>query len=194
MLNMLSDPSLEECLFQGKVGVLPTDTLYGLVCRAADEAAVTRLYGLKSRERKPGTVVAANMDQLVSLGLKARYLKAVEKFWPDAVSIIVPCGPELSYLDKGLRTVAVRITADKILNTLINSVGPLLTSSANLPGKPPANNIQEAQSYFGESLDFYVDGGDLSGREPSTLIRIVDDAIEVLRLGAAKIDEMGNIR
>jgi len=43
------------------------------------------------------------------------------------------------------------------------------------------------------NVDFYVDGGDLSGREPSTVIRVVDDAIEVLREGAVKIDESGEI-
>jgi len=190
ILNGLSDERLRQLLTEGAVGVLPTDTIYGVACQAADQTAVARLYKLKRRENKPGTVIAANLEQLVTLGLKARYLKAVERFWPGAIAVVIPCGPELDYLDQGLRTLAVRIPADKTLNTLIMRTGPLLTSSANHPAQTPANTIAQAQVYFGDSVDFYVDGGDLSDRQASTVIRVVDDAIEVLRPGAVKIDEV----
>ena len=193
-LNKLSDEHLVELLNSGKVGVMPTDTLYGVVCRADEEAAVHKLYGLKKRENKPGTIIAASVNQLERLGFKHRYLKAVEHLWPNPLSIVLPCGEELTYLHRGLRTVAVRVTADKELNKVLKQTGPLLTSSANHPGEPPANTIEEAQKYFGEEIDFYVDGGDLRGRQPSTVIRIIDDAIEVLRPGAVNIDETGVIK
>ncbi len=167
---------------------MPTDTIYGLVCSAADKAAVWRLYALKNREQKPGTVIAANVDQLVALGVKKRYLTAVEQFWPNAISVIVPC-PELDYLHQGLFSLPMRIPEDQHLRTMLEKAGPLLTSSANRPGELPAANFREAQAYFGDTVDFYVDGGDLSNRLPSTLIRIVDDAIEVLRPGAVTINE-----
>ncbi len=173
----------------GAIGVIPTDTVYGLVARAADKEAVARLYALKSRENKPGTLIAANIEQLEELGLKHRYLKAVEQFWPGAVSVIIPAAdPALAYLHQGKMSLAVRIPADKKLNKLLQQTGPLLTSSANPPGKPEAGTIEEAKKYFGDKVDFYEDGGDLSDRQPSTVIRIIDDAIEVLRQGAAKID------
>lgn len=66
--------------------------------------------------------------------------------------------------------------------------GPLLTNSANSPGKTPATTIAEAKNYFGDEVSFYVDGDTLS-TTPSTLIRVVDDAVEVLREGSVKIDE-----
>lgn len=188
-LSVLSNSVLAEIIFKNGVGVLPTDTVYGLVCLANSEQAVKRLYKLKSRENKPGTVIASNVSQLVELGLKKRYLSAVEQFWPGPISIIIPCGPELDYLDQGARTLAVRVSNSTALNKLLEQTGPLLTSSANLPGEKPADTIAQAQKYFGDSVDFYVDSGDLSGREPSTLIRIVDDAVEVLREGAAIINE-----
>jgi L-threonylcarbamoyladenylate synthase len=174
----------------GTVGVIPTDTVYGLVARAADQAAVNRLYKLKDRENKPGTLVAANIGQLEELGLKHRYLKAVEEFWPGAVSVIIPVSdPGLSYLHQGKMSLAVRIPKDTRLQELLKETGPLLTSSANAPGKPTANTIEQAQQYFGDKVDFYENGGDLSDRKPSTVIRILDDAIEVLRQGAVKIDD-----
>jgi L-threonylcarbamoyladenylate synthase len=173
----------------GSVGVIPTDTVYGVVARADDKSAVSRLYELKKRENKPGTLIAADIDQLVNLGIKKRYLKAVEQFWPGPVSVVVPVGdPLLSYLHQGKLSLAIRIPDSQELLNMLRSTGPLITSSANQPNEPPAVNIEEAKSYFGNKVDFYIDGGDLSKRKPSTIIRIVDDTIEVIRQGAIKIE------
>ena len=172
----------------GAVGVIPTDPVYGLAARAADQAAAARLYRLKARDNKPGTLIAADILQLETLGLKHRYLKAVEQFWPGAVSVVIPAAdPRLAYLHQGKMSLAVRLPADPELQKLLKQVGPLLTSSANLPGQPTATTVEQAKDYFGDQVDFYIDGGDLSDRQPSTVIRIIDDAIEVLRQGAVKL-------
>lgn len=188
------DISFEACrqLLEkpGAVIVLPTDTVYGIVARAADKTAVERLYRLKQREQKPGPIIAATVDQLVELGLKRRYLKAVEGYWPGPVSVVVPCtDPTLAYLHQGQQSLAVRLPADQKLHELLLQTGPLLTSSANQPGEPVANTVEEAKAYFDDQIDGYVDGGDLSSNLPSTVIRVVDDAIEVLRQGAVNIEE-----
>jgi L-threonylcarbamoyladenylate synthase len=181
----------KELLTQpGAVGIVPTDTVYGVVARAADQAAVAKLYKLKGRTSKHGTLIAASIEQLEDLGLKHRYLKAVEQFWPGAVSVVIPVSnPELEYLHQGKLSLAVRIPDDAKLQKLLRQTGPLLTSSANQPGQPISNTIEQAKKVFGDQVDFYEDGGDLSGRQPSTVIRIVDDAVEVLRPGAVKISE-----
>lgn len=180
----------DKLLKPGAVGIIATDTVYGIVARAGDKSAVARLYEIKKRDEKPGTLIAANLEQLEALGLKHRYLKAVEQYWPCAVSVIIPTGdPSLTYLHRGKMSIAVRIPADKKLQELLEKTGPLLTSSANQPGEPTANIVQQAKDYFGDQPDFYDDGGDLSGREPSTIIRIIDDAVEIIRQGAVKIDD-----
>lgn len=171
------------------IAVIPTDTVYGVVARAQDEAAVQRLYALKHRENKPGTVVAANLAQLEQLGFKYRYLKAVEQFWPGAVSVIIPLSdPALTYLHQGKRALAVRVPNNPALQDLLRTTGPLMTSSANDPGEPTASTVQQAQEYFGDKVDVYVDGGEVNN-PPSTIIRIIDDAIEVVREGAVKIND-----
>jgi L-threonylcarbamoyladenylate synthase len=179
------DPKL--FLTDGAVGILPTDTVYGLTAKASDKEAVKRLYGFKPRENKPGTIIAADVEQLVELGLKRRYLKAVEQYWPGPVSVIIPCGPELEYLHLGTFGLAIRIPKDKQLSDLLKETGPLLTTSANLPDQPVSNNLDEAKKYFGDKPDFYIDGGDLSDHKASTIIKIVDDAVEVIRQGAVEI-------
>lgn len=176
----------------GSVAVVPTDTVYGLVACASNPAAVKTLYELKHRVQKPGTVIAASIDQLVELGIPRRYLTAVAGYWPNPISVIVPSTPELDYLDQGRDTLAVRIPADEQFRALLEETGPLMTSSANQPGEPEATTIAEAQAYFGEQVPLYVDGDTRTG-SPSTVIRVVDDAVEVLRQGAVQINEKGEI-
>lgn len=190
----ISDPALTAGIANGQVGVLPSDTVYGLVCSASDQAAVARLYDLKHREHKPGTVVAANVQQLIDLGIPPRYLKAVEAYWPNPLSVIVSCGVGLQYLHQGKGTLAVRVPADPRFCSLLVRTGPLMTTSANDPGEPVAANIAQARTYFGDTIDFYVDGGTVRDHTPSTIIRVVDDAIEVVRQGAVVIDDFGRIQ
>lgn len=175
----------------GKVGVMPTDTVYGLVALAQDAHAVHRLYKLKHREHKPGTLIAASVEQLTSLGIPRRYLKPVEHYWPGSISIVIPAPLELRYLHQGKGSLAVRIPDSEPIRELLSVTGPLLTTSANLPSEPTAQNTTQAQHYFHDTVDFYVDGGDITESKPSTIIRIVDDAVEVLRRGAVEINEQG---
>lgn len=192
-LNMLSLNEITESIKNGAVGVLPTDTLYGLVCSAANPEAIERLYALKKREKKPGTVIAASIDQIAELGVPRRYLTAVEQFWPNPISVVIPVGDHLQSLHAEKGSVAFRIPDNSELVGLLAETGPLLTSSANHPGEQPASTLAEAENYFGDSVDFYVDGGDLSNAKPSTVIRMVDDAVEVLREGAVQVTERGEI-
>lgn len=171
------------------VVIMPTDTVYGLAARAVDQAAVERLYALKQRRDKPGTLIGHDIEQLSGLGLTRRYLKAMVQYWPGPVSVIIPVGdPKLGFLTQGLMSLAVRIPKDNFVQKVLDQSGPLMTSSANPPALPPAATIAAARKYFGSQVDAYFDGGDLSGREPSTIIRIVDDAVEVIRQGAVKLD------
>lgn len=185
--------ALVSVLNAGGVAVMPTDTIYGLVCRAQSPDSVARLYTVKPRELKPGTVIAANTDQIIELGVKPRYVRAVEHLWPNPISIILPCTTQASYIYQGKMSLPFRIPANPRICQLLEQVGPLLTTSANMPDCPPSANVDEAQGYFHDTVDLYVDGGDLSGQPPSTIIRIVDDAIEILRPGAVAIDEYGRI-
>ena len=176
-------------LTQGGVGVMPTDTVYGLVTRAHDPRAVQRLYALKHREHKPGTIIAASVEQLASLGVDNKYLDRVKKWWPNPLSVETPLGDELRYLHQDTGRQGLRVVADENIRKILQQTGPLVTSSANQPGEPGSINIYEAWDFFHDSVDFYVDGGDLSGRAPSTIIKIADGGtIEVIRQGAITIE------
>lgn len=186
------DKRLVELLAQGAVGVLPTDTVYGLVCDASNPDAVARLYRLKSRERKPGTVIAATTEQVRALGVSEFFVQKAQSFWPG-VSVVLPLGDDRAYLHQGLGDIALRIVAQEDVKALLEKTGPLLTSSANLPSQPPANTIDEARAYFADTVDFYVDGRDLSDRQPSTLVCLREGSVEIVRQGSILVNDQGKI-
>jgi L-threonylcarbamoyladenylate synthase len=171
------------------VGVLPTDTVYGIVARAADSVAVARLYALKRREHKPGTVIAADSDQLIALGLEEKVIRTVEHLWPNPISLVMSADSRLKYLHQGVGSLAVRVPDDERLRRLLRQTGPLLTSSANQPGEPVATCMEEARRYFGDKVDFYVDGGDMRTKAPSTIARLENGKMTVLREGAVKLPD-----
>lgn len=187
LFHSLSDEELIAMLKQGAVGVLPTDTIFGIVASAANQEAVERLYAAKHREGKPGTMMAASTEQLLDLGIDQRYLDIVRDLWPNPLSIVLPAPERLAYLHQGMNSLAVRVPSNPEVLALLQQTGPLLTSSANLPGEPAAETVEDARAYFGENVDFYVEG-DTAGRAPSTVARLNEDGtLEVLRQGAVSI-------
>lgn len=194
VMTSMSDPRLPALLLDGKVGVIATDTIYGLAALAKHEEGVSRIYGLKKRDKKLGTFIAADVEQLLALGLQEEALHSVKHLWPNSISVVVPTKETGTYLDLGKGSLAVRIPKDDILLEVLQRTGPLVTSSANLFDHPPATTFEEAQAYFTDRIDFYVDIGDLSGRPPSTIALFTDEGrIEVLRQGAVRINDRGEL-
>lgn len=184
----IKEAGVARALQNGAVGVLPTDTIYGIVARAQDPEAVGKLNRIKRREHKSGTIIAATIGQLHNLGIDKRQLRSAVRLWPASLSVQVPVAEALDYLARGTGTVAVRIPESKAIRDLLEQTGPLFTSSANMPGHPPATTLAEARGYFNDDVDFYVDGGTIAGANPSTIIRFTEDGrIEILRAGAVQV-------
>ena len=181
-MNIVSFDQAARLLLRGAVGVIPTDTVYGLVTSATDKRSVGRFYALKSREQKPGTLIATSVNQLLELGVPADEIDKVAQYWPNPLSAVLTV-PNHSYLTQAVGTLAMRVVASDKIRGLLEQTGPLITSSANQPGMPPATTIHEAFDYFGGSVDFYVDGGQIKDVLPSTIIRPTAHGIEVLRQG-----------
>lgn len=183
------DATLQQ-LKNGGVGVIPTDTIYGLVGQALNKPTVERIYQLKKRSpQKPFIILISSANDLekFDISLDKETQKILEKIWPGEVSIILSCPDErFEYLHLGTNSLAFRLPNNKSLTELIKTTGPLVAPSANLEGYPNAKNISEAEKYLGNQVDFYLDGGERIS-EPSTLIRIVDGKIEILRQGKIRL-------
>lgn len=154
------------------VGVMPTDTLYGLVGSAFSKKAIERIYKIKNRNKnKKLIVLISSVKDLKKFKIKINKeeAKILEKFWPGKVSII-------------LNDIAFRYPNNKALLEILKKTGPLVAPSANIEGNKPAETIKEAKEYFGDKVDFYINGGKRKS-EPSTLIKIENGKMEVLRQG-----------
>lgn len=178
------DKEIESILLNCGVGVLATDTIYGLVGSALSKEIIKRIYQLRRRNlKKPLIILIGSLFDLKLFGIKIsnKTKKQLLEFWPGKVSVILPCpGKKFAYLHRGTKNLAFRLPAKKSLVNLIKKVGPLAGPSANLEGKPPAKTIIEAKKYFGDKIDFYINSGKIIG-SASTLIQIKNNKIIVIR-------------
>ncbi len=173
--------------------ILPTDTLYGLVANVDSKKAVEKIYRIKERDRSKALIVLiSSLENLVKFGIKlnGKEIKFLEKIWPGQVSVLLPCrNIKFKHIHRGTGEIAFRMIGSKNKNLfdLLEKVGPLVAPSANKEGFTPAETIKEAKSFFGDDVDLYINDGSKKG-EPSTLIRVKDGTVEVLRQGKVKIN------
>lgn len=177
-------------LARGGVGVMPTDTIYGLVGQALKPDTVERIYRLRGRDRgKPCIVLIGNLADLkkFKIELSSAEQATLVKVWPGQVSVILPCPhDELAYLHCGMKTLAFRLPDSERVKKILNETGPLVAPSANAQGSRPAKTIAEAKMYFADEVDFYDDGGVLNSL-PSTLVSLQGGKLKVIRSGAVSV-------
>jgi L-threonylcarbamoyladenylate synthase len=180
------DDKIVSLLKSGAIGLLPTDTIYGLSAVAMKKDAVEKIHNLKKRDdKKPLIVLVSSIKQFQLLGINDSQPKAIKKYWPGPLSIEFEAKKTPLWLHRGMYYFAVRMPDNIELLELINNTGPIVSSSANLQGQKPASSVKEAEEFFGSSLDFYVDVGPLEG-QPSTLAKIENNQLIVIREGAYK--------
>ena len=162
-------------LKRGDIGVLKTDTIYGLVGSALSEKTVKRIYTVRKRNpKKPFIILISSLRDLRLFGIipSPRVRAVLKRVWPGPVSVILPCeNKHFSYLHRGTNSLAFRMPKKAALRQLLKATGPLVAPSANPEGLPSANSVREAYAYFGGAIDFYVNSGNKKGT-PSTIIEI----------------------
>lgn len=181
--------SLAKIIKKGGVAVIKTDTLYGLVADAQNQASVDRIYDIKSRShQKPCIVLIADYHQMRNFGITVdeQLQKKLVHYWPGPVSILMPADDtevNTYYLHRGTGHIAFRMPDNQELRSLLLETGPLVAPSANPEGKRPASNIDMAMDYFGDEVDYYLDGGEIApDTKPSKIIKIIHNTdVEIIR-------------
>lgn len=173
-----------EILLKGGVGILPTDTIYGIVGSALSAEVTERIYDIKKRNStKPFIVLIADIRSIQQFGVKiTKELESeLKQYWPGPYSILLPVtNSKFEYLHRGSGKIAFRLPNKPDLINLLNKTGPLVAPSANTEGAIPAKTIIEAQKYFGEKVDFYLDGGLVQGK-PSTILSFDGNKVVIER-------------
>lgn len=183
-------------LRSGQTVVYPTETCYGLGCDATNEAAVEQVFAIKGRERtKSVLMIAADIEMVKRYVIWNETIEALaKKYWPGALTMVLPVreghglAPGVIFSDN---TVAFRVSAHPFAHELAVALGrPLVSTSANIAGGPNPYTIAEVVEAFCEQPvrpDILIDAGELSKRPPSTIVRVRDGNIEVLRQGDLRI-------
>jgi L-threonylcarbamoyladenylate synthase len=185
--------TFEACVGSGGVAVFPADTVYGLACDPASEAAVRRLYAMKGRElSKPSAVMWFDRDAALAAldWLSPELHAAVSRLLPGAVSLLVPnplgryplaCGEDAG-------TLGVRVP---VVPALEGVRIPVLQSSANRAGGAEARRLSEVDPALRAAADLTIDGGELPGTA-STVIDLrafaASGTWSVVRAGAVPTD------
>ena len=180
--------NVTEILLNGGIGVMPTDTIYGIIGRALNEKTVERIYAVRKRTpSKPMIILISSFDDLKLFDVypNKKTETKLNEIWPGKVSVVLPLENNFAqekfyYLHRGTNTLAFRLPANNELADFLSKTGPLVAPSANTEGLPPAITIEEAKNYFGNQVGFYINGGKIEG-EPSKLIKIENGEIIELR-------------
>lgn len=183
------DSKVVELLQQGSVGFMPSGTIYGLSCLALNKRAVQKIHNLKDRsQHKPFIVLIDTINMLNLLSIDKKQVEPAIQYWPGGLTLICQAENAPTWLQLGTKTLAIRIPDNPQLCQLIDKVGPLVSTSANIQNQQPLSSAAAAKKQFAENLDFYVDAGQMDSR-PSTIARLANGKLEIIRRGAVKINE-----
>lgn len=197
-LSLEDGRALEEAigtLQHGGVIAFPTDTVYGIGASLEHPEALRRIYDLKGRSPdKPLPILIARVTMLDQLSpdVDERLVALAEQFWPGALTIILPAADHLPAEVKAPdNTIGVRLPNHSIPLTIAERAGgAIATTSANISGEDAAHAAAEIQDAFGSTIDVILDGGFSPQQNASTVIRVVDGEIVVLREGVISAAEL----
>ena len=183
---------LKEEILNGKIIICGTDTLYGLCANALDENAVKKVYELKKRDpNKPISIFLKDKEDIEKYAYTNDISKKIiDKFLPRALTIILKKKdiiPDIVSKDY----IGIRIPDSKIIREL--SIIPLTATSANLSGEESPTSADEISEELKEKVDLIIDTGTCKYKTPSTIIKIVDDNVELIREGAIPFEKIKKI-
>jgi len=178
-----------DAIRNGELVIFPTETVYGLAADALDESAVGRVFEAKGRmESQPLPVQVACVEQLarVAANVPEAAVKLARAFWPGPLTLVLEKAESSSDLVTGATgKVGVRVPDHPVALALLRELGtPIVASSANRSGEPPARNGEDAIRQLGGSVAVVLDSGESAIGVASTVVDVTVDPPVILRRGA----------
>lgn len=168
-------------LREGRLVIIPTETVYGIAADPEVPGAVEKIFRAKNRpEEKEIPLLADHVDRIRRAGARfsATALRLADAFWPGPLTLVLPVGTTFK---------AFRIPDHGVARALLAAVGHVLAvTSANRSGEPPALTADDAMRYFVscEDVAICLDSGPSPGGIPSTVVRVRENELELIREGA----------
>ena len=184
-----------ELLLQNEVVAIPTETVYGLAGNALSAVAVSKIFEAKNRPHFDPLIVHVGKISDVELYVEEIPRLASDlmgNYWPGAMTILLPkksCIPDLT--TSGLKEVGIRIPNHALTLELLNSLPfPLAAPSANPFGYISPTSAQHVEDQLGEKIPYILNGGNCSVGIESTVLRVQNNEIEILRLGGISVEDL----
>ncbi|MBS1719842.1 MAG: threonylcarbamoyl-AMP synthase [Armatimonadetes bacterium] len=184
-----------QALEEGKLGIVPTETVYGLAAVATNPAAVKAIFKAKGRPAdNPLIHHVADLDgakELVS-EMPEIAVALAHRFWPGPLSLVLPKSDKvLLAATGGLQTVAIRVPAHPVALSLLQRLGqPLAMPSANPFMSLSPTKVPHIDAKLSKKVDFILDGGPARVGIESTVIGVEGDKLILLRPGGLSIEEI----
>ena len=181
----------------GKIVVFPTETVYGIGTNACHEQGCKIIYQIKKRPNEKALIVLiSNYEQLQKLVKTPNQIEKqlMKAFWPGPLTIVFQKGEDNNLskvISADLDTIGIRMTDGEFIRKLLQiSNVPIVAPSANLSGKSDGSRIDIIIDELGNEVDDIVDVGDIVSPVPSTIVRVVNEKIEILREGKIKKESL----
>jgi L-threonylcarbamoyladenylate synthase len=178
----------------GQPVAVPTETVYGLAADARNAEAVARIYAVKGRpDFNPLIVHVPDLAAAGRLGVFGDVERALAaRFWPGPLTLVVPrtadC-PVASIATAGLDTIALRVPGHRAMQALLAATGaPLAAPSANASGRVSPTKARHVLASLDGRIALVIDDGPTSAGVESTIARVKDGAVEMLRPGPVTAD------
>jgi tRNA threonylcarbamoyl adenosine modification protein (Sua5/YciO/YrdC/YwlC family) len=177
-----------DLLRSGELVAFPTDTVYGIGCRAGDQEALARIFAAKRRDpEKAVPWLVASLDDVAAAGYPVddRASLLAGRFWPGALTLVLHATP-------GSGTQAFRVPAHGTTLALLAAVGPLAVSSANRSGEPETLDADDVAIAFADADEpsAILDGGRVPGGVASSVLDLSGPVARLLREGAVSRAEV----
>lgn len=187
-----------EIIKNGGIVVFPTETVYGIGTNGLDKEAVERLYLIKERPlSKPISLLVSDFEMIerVAKNISEIEYKIMKKFFPGPLTIVLnkkDIVPDI--VTSGGNTVGIRMPDEEITRKLIEYAGvPIAAPSANISGEPSGIDIKDIIKEFGDKVNYYIDGGKSKIGIGSTIVKVENNSIKILREGSISKKEIENI-
>jgi L-threonylcarbamoyladenylate synthase len=180
-------------LARDRLLIYPTETLYAIGGRALEPGVGARVREAKGRpDGQPLPLIAADVDQARRLfeAWPEPAARLAERFWPGPLTLVLAADSDVPReVIGGGDTVGVRVPGRELPRRLCRAAGPLIATSANRSGQPPATRCADAVAAIGAWAALALDGGTCAGA-PSTIVDLVGRAPRIVREGAIPAAEV----
>lgn len=189
--------NVSQGIKEGKIVVFPTETVYAIGVNGLDEKAIKKLYEVKQRDiTKPINLIVSSLDMInmIAKDISPLEYKIINKFLPGPLTIILKKKDIVpNILTNNGDTVGIRMPDNDIALKLSKySNIPIAAPSANISNRPSGTNIESIYNDFHDNVDIYIDDGESKFGVASTIVKVENNDIKILREGVITLEDIMN--